>query len=57
MEELRYYPGVLFWSAKTSDLTKTGMLKVNRMPIYKEMTVRGLNTTLKIYGLMQEANK
>jgi hypothetical protein len=33
------------------------MLKVNRMPIYKEMTVRGLNTTLKIYGLMQEANK
>jgi uncharacterized protein (DUF1697 family) len=55
IEELHYRPGVLFWSAKTSDLTKTSMLKINKMAIYKEMTVRGINTTRKIYALMVEA--
>jgi uncharacterized protein (DUF1697 family) len=52
IEELHYHRGVLFWSAKTSDLTKTGMLKINKTAIYKEMTVRGINTTRKIYDLM-----
>jgi hypothetical protein len=47
---------VLFWSAKTSDLTKTGMLKINKMAIYKEMTVRNINTTRKIYEIMNETN-
>jgi uncharacterized protein (DUF1697 family) len=57
IEELHYHPGVLFWSAKTSDLTKTGMLKVSKIPVYKEMTVRGMSTTRKIFELMQEATK
>jgi uncharacterized protein (DUF1697 family) len=55
IEQLAYYPGVLFWSAKTSDLTKSNMLKVSGMPIYKEMTVRNVNTTRKIFELMQFA--
>jgi uncharacterized protein (DUF1697 family) len=54
IEELHYYPGVLFWSAKTSDLTKTGMLKINKAAIYKEMTIRGINTTRKIYEIMRQ---
>jgi uncharacterized protein (DUF1697 family) len=56
IEELHYRPGVLFWSAKTSDLTKTGMLKINKMTIYDEMTVRGINTTRKVYDLMLETD-
>jgi hypothetical protein len=47
IDELHYSPGVLFWSAKTSDLEKSAMLKINRMPIYQEMSVRGLTTTRK----------
>jgi len=54
IEELRYHPGVLFWSAKTSSLTKSGMLKVSRMPIYNDMTVRVLHTTQKIHEIMQQ---
>jgi uncharacterized protein (DUF1697 family) len=54
IEELHYHPGVLFWSAKTSSLTKSNMLKVNTMPIYKDMTVRVLHTTQRIYQIMQE---
>lgn len=56
IEELHYHPGVLFWSAKTSDLTKSAMLKLATKPIYKEMTVRIFNTTRKIYRIMQETN-
>lgn len=52
IEELHYFPGVLFWSADTTGLTRSSMMKVNRMPIYQEMTVRGVNTTRKIYELM-----
>jgi uncharacterized protein (DUF1697 family) len=54
IEELHYHPGVLFWSAQTSNLTKSSMLKVSNMPIYKQMTIRNLNTTLKVFSLMQE---
>jgi uncharacterized protein (DUF1697 family) len=56
IEELHYHPGVLFWSAKTTDLTKTSMLKINKMAIYKEMTVRNINTTHKIFEIMNETN-
>lgn len=52
IEALEYHPGVLFWSARTSDLTRSNMLKVSRLPIYQEMTVRNLNTTRKIFELM-----
>ena len=57
IEEMHYFPGVLLWSAKTSDLTKSTMLKVNRSPLYKEMTVRGFNTTKKIFELMKNLEK
>jgi uncharacterized protein (DUF1697 family) len=55
IEQLEYHPGVLFWTSKTSDLTRSNMLKVSRLPIYKEMTVRNVNTTRKIFQLMREA--
>jgi uncharacterized protein (DUF1697 family) len=54
IEELHYQPGVLLWSAQTSNLTKSNMLKLSIDPIYKEMTVRGFNTVQKIYALMQK---
>lgn len=54
IEELRYHPGALLWSARTSDLTRSAMLKVNRMPIYREMTVRILATVRKLHELMRE---
>ncbi len=53
VEELSYHPGVLFWSAKASDLARSNMLKIAGRPIYKAMTVRNVNTTRKIFELMQ----
>ena len=52
IEELSYHPGVLFWSAKTSDLTKSNMVKLSRSPLFKAMTVRGLNTLVAIHKII-----
>lgn len=53
IEEIYYYQGVLLWSANTSDLTKSEMIKLAKSPLYKDMTVRNLNTTKKIYEIMK----
>ncbi|HTH72527.1 MAG TPA: DUF1697 domain-containing protein [Candidatus Pristimantibacillus sp.] len=53
IEELYYRPGALLWSAGTSNLGKSEMVKLSRNPIYQEMTVRILNTVRKIYAIMQ----
>lgn len=54
IEELYYQPGVLMWSALTSDLTKSNMIKLSRHGVYQHMTARILNSVRKIYGIMQE---
>jgi len=54
VEELRYVPGALLWSARLDGLTQSKMSKVIGKPIYREMTVRNLNTTRKILELMSE---
>ncbi len=54
IEEVIYKPGVLYWSALISGLTRSNMLKLASMPIYKEMTIRNLNTTRKVYEIMKE---
>lgn len=55
IEELSYVPGALLWSAKISELTHSDMVRLASSAIYKEMTVRNLNTTLKIFNLMETA--
>ena len=53
-EEVIYTKGALLWSAKRTYLTKTDMLKVVSSSLYKDMTVRNLNTTTKLGELMNE---
>ncbi len=57
IEEVHYHPGVLFWSANTSDLTRTNMVKLSSEPIYKEMTIRIVNTVRKIYEIMKTVDQ
>jgi uncharacterized protein (DUF1697 family) len=53
VERVVYCPGTLLWSAQVSDLTRTAMVKLASRPIYREMTVRNVNTTTKVFALMQ----
>jgi uncharacterized protein (DUF1697 family) len=52
IEQVSYGPGVLYWSAPVSDLGRTTMAKLSSRPIYRQLTVRNLNTTKKIFELM-----
>ena len=54
IEEVVYCPGALFWSAQVSELTRTNMLKLSSRKMYQDMTIRNLNTTRKIYELMNK---
>ena len=55
IEEVTYKPGVVLWSVPFENLRKSRMLKINAMPIYKEMTVRNLNTTRKVFEIMKKS--
>ncbi len=56
VETLAYAPGALLWAAKTSALTRSSVSrKMSSKPFYKEITVRNLNTTLKLAELMAAA--
>jgi uncharacterized protein (DUF1697 family) len=43
----------VYWSAPFATLTKTAMIKLSALPVYKKVTVRNLNTTLKLLSLME----
>lgn len=45
--------GVIYFSRKMKDLTKSYLNKVITLPIYKEMTIRNWNTTSKLNTLAQ----
>src|SRR5262245_57913137 len=55
IERVTYCPGTLLWSARMNALTRTAMLKLISRPIYKDMTVRNVNTTRKVFALMDRA--
>ena len=55
LEAVRYVPGTLLWSAQKQHLTRSEMLKLNRLPIYQQITVRSPATTRRVYQLMEQA--
>lgn len=54
IEEVVYRPGTLLWSAQVSALARSNMVKLSSRKLYREMTVRNLNTTKKLYELMKK---
>ncbi|WP_434749960.1 DUF1697 domain-containing protein [Paenibacillus amylolyticus] len=52
---LIYMPGALLYSVSREDASRSGMNKLVGSKVYSYMTVRNVNTTRKIYALMQAA--
>ena len=52
IEEVVYVKGTLLWAAQVASLQRTSMVKLSRSPLYKQMTVRNLRTTLKLRDLV-----
>lgn len=55
IDTVRYIKGAIIWSVAREDVTKSGMAKIIGSALYKKITVRNINTTRKIYELMQQA--
>lgn len=51
VEEIVYRPGVLLWSALLAKITRSSISKLTQTPLYKDVTIRNLNTTLKLHAL------
>lgn len=47
-----YSPGTILWKVDKSNVTKSGLMKLASLPLYKKMTVRNVNTTRKIFEIM-----
>ena len=54
IEQVVYRAGALLWSVLVSEATRTRMVKLPSQKIFQDMTVRNLNTTLKLYELMKK---
>ncbi|PQP85128.1 hypothetical protein C0Q44_11765 [Paenibacillus sp. PCH8] len=52
---LIYVPGALLYSVSREDASRSGMNKLVGSKVYSSMTVRNVNTTRKIFSLMQAA--
>ncbi|MFS0821931.1 DUF1697 domain-containing protein [Bacillus sp. 1P02SD] len=56
IDTVKYVPGAILWSVDKKNVTKSGMSKIIGTKIYKQITVRNVNTARKIYELMQANN-
>ena len=55
-EQICYRQGAVLWSAQASEINRTNLQKLSSRKIFRDMTVRNLNTTKKLCELMQKAD-
>jgi uncharacterized protein (DUF1697 family) len=57
IEDLRYAPGTLYWSTRLDSVTKSSLSRqlIGRA-VFRDMTVRNLNTLQKLCALMGEVD-
>lgn len=48
-----YVSGAILWSIDRKNITRSGMQKLIGTDLYKNMTIRNVNTTRKIYEIMK----
>ncbi|KGR77967.1 DUF1697 domain-containing protein [Ureibacillus sinduriensis] len=56
IDTVKYVPGAILWSIDKKNGTKSGKAKIIGSKIYKQVTVRNVNTARKIYELMKAQN-
>jgi uncharacterized protein (DUF1697 family) len=47
-----YVPGAVIWSVDRDKATRSGLLKLVGTELYRQMTIRNVNTVRKLYTLM-----
>jgi len=54
VDDVVYCPGALLWSLRNDVAARSTLMKKMSKPLYKDTTVRNLNTTLKVFALMEQ---
>ena len=57
IDTVTYCPGTLLWSARVDGTSKSALEKLGSKAVFRDMTVRNLNTTRKVLELMQGMNE
>ncbi len=52
IDQVIYEPGVLLWAVDRGLVTRSGLMRIAGMPLYKQMTIRNCNTLRKLAALM-----
>ena len=47
-------PGVVFWSAVKERITRSALMKLPTLPVYRQVTIRNHNTVRKLAALLEE---
>ncbi|HAK41489.1 MAG TPA: DUF1697 domain-containing protein [Clostridium sp.] len=53
IDTVMYVSGAILWAVDKGNITKSGLQKLVANSLYKNMTVRNVNTTRKIYEIMK----
>ncbi|MFT3751871.1 MAG: hypothetical protein QM800_02995 [Paludibacter sp.] len=52
VDNVIYLPGAILWNVEGKNYSKSGMLKLMGTAIYKNMTIRNVNTVRKLHQIM-----
>ncbi|MEK3885727.1 DUF1697 domain-containing protein [Paenibacillus sp. PL2-23] len=55
VDRILYVDGAILWSCDRKNTGRSGMVKIIGTKLYSQVTIRNVNTTRKIYALMQAA--
>jgi len=54
VDNVKYAPGAVLWNVEYADYTKSGISKLAGTEIFRNMTVRNVNTVRKLYKIMED---
>lgn len=54
IDSVMYIDGAVVWNVKRKDVTKSGLIKIVGTDIYKNVTIRNINTVRKLNELMRD---
>ena len=54
IDDVRTAPGIIVWKVDRENATKNGLLKMAGTLLYKQVTIRNINTTRKLLQIMEK---
>jgi uncharacterized protein (DUF1697 family) len=56
VDNVKYLPGAVLWNVEDKDYSKSGLLKIMSTELYRNMTIRNVNTVRKLHQIMTTIN-